>query len=260
MEQIPGVLLIISCHKHLNTRIPELGLKEDAYFGWKVIKVVGNPFISPVFEYNYATNILTIRCEDSYLHLMKKVVLAISVCFELFDIQEGILRCGDDVVFDEGKLGSFLQFAPKHPYMGKIAWPSLDPCFVGKKHYNPFMMNYFYAHMSDVYSPINGLRHIPMKQLFSLHYFPLVSYAGGVVVFLSTSACRALMDEMESIDFDIFHYNEEAGYPYIVEDIGIGYTLLKKGILPIQWNLYADSVEELLQSSSAVALHTNKYK
>ena len=260
-DRVAGIILIISCHKHLNTRLKEFGLKEKMYFNWKVIKVLGNPFLSPLYEMNFATNILTVKCEDSYLHVMKKVVLAMSACFELFHIEEGILRCGDDLVFNEERLLAFLQDTQNHyPYMGKVACPFFDPYLLGKKVYNPFMVNYLSSHLHEIFFPINGLRHIPLHQLLSLDYFPMVSYAGGVVFFLSTKACRTLITEMENIDYNIFYYDEDAGYPYIVEDIGIGFTLFKKGIFPTPYHLYADSEEEQAKSACAFAVHTNVYK
>lgn len=45
-----------------------------------------------------------IKCEDSYLHLFKKLALSIKYLNEIFIIEEGILRCGDDLIFDENIL------------------------------------------------------------------------------------------------------------------------------------------------------------
>ena len=47
---------------------------------------------------------LYLKCEDSYLHILKKLILSIDVLYQLFDIKQGILRCGDDLFFDENNL------------------------------------------------------------------------------------------------------------------------------------------------------------
>jgi hypothetical protein len=74
------------------------------------------------------------------------------------------------------------------------------------------MVNYFLTHyFSELRLSINGVQHIPASRLFSIDSFPMVSYAGGVVFFLSTEACHALMEEMESVDFDVFHFSEDSG-------------------------------------------------
>jgi hypothetical protein len=48
-----------------------------------------------------------IKCEDSYLHLFKKLVLSLKYLKECFNIKEGILRCGDDLIFNENNLVNF---------------------------------------------------------------------------------------------------------------------------------------------------------
>ena len=50
---------------------------------WKVIKVIGKPFMKK--EYELVDDILFIKCEDSYLHLLKKLALSLKYIYKLFN-------------------------------------------------------------------------------------------------------------------------------------------------------------------------------
>ena len=103
--KVNGIILVLSCQKHKNTRLPQFKLPQDNYGDWKVIYVIGDLFLDR--EYSLHENVMTIRCEDSYIHLLKKLVLALKYVYELYDIQEGVLRCGDDLIFNEQLLQNF---------------------------------------------------------------------------------------------------------------------------------------------------------
>ena len=115
-KDVDGIILILSCQKHKNTRLKEFALPKDNYNGWEVIYVVGD--LSSKYGYMFQGNLLTIKCEDSYIHLLKKVVLAIEILYQNFNIKQGILRCGDDLIFNEENLITFLQLEDKKDYMG----------------------------------------------------------------------------------------------------------------------------------------------
>jgi hypothetical protein len=88
--KVKGIILVLSCQKHVTTRLKQFKLPKDNYEDWKVIYVIGDLFLNT--EYTLHENVLTIRCEDSYIHLLKKLVLALKYVYELYDIQEGVLR------------------------------------------------------------------------------------------------------------------------------------------------------------------------
>jgi hypothetical protein len=104
------------CYLVKNIYIPDLNdsnLKKNEYNGWKVIYVIGDLRISSLYSFDETTSFLTIRTEDSYIHLLKKLGLAIQFYLKTFDIQDGILRCGDDLVFNESILTKFLNNSDK---------------------------------------------------------------------------------------------------------------------------------------------------
>jgi hypothetical protein len=50
---VEGIILVLSCQKHRYTRLINLNLNKHSYNNWKVIKVIGKPFmkkISVVFK------------------------------------------------------------------------------------------------------------------------------------------------------------------------------------------------------------------
>ena len=109
MIAVDGIILVISCQKHLNTRLKELRLPKDDYGEWKVIYVIGDLFLDR--DYKLEENLLTIKCEDSYLHLLKKLALALKYIYEIFSIKEGVLRANDDLIFNENILETYFFFS-----------------------------------------------------------------------------------------------------------------------------------------------------
>ena len=100
---VEGIILVLTCNKYKNNkRLRKLRLTN--YNGWKVIYVVGNLLQTQNYIYNPENNFLSIKVEDSYLHLYKKFIKSIEILYELYDIKQGILRCGDDLVFNEENL------------------------------------------------------------------------------------------------------------------------------------------------------------
>ena len=89
-ENVDGIILVLSCQKHINTRLKQCSLRE-VYNNWKIVYVIGDLFLDA--NYKLGKNFLTIKCEDSYIHLFKKLVLALKYVYEIFEIKEGVLRC-----------------------------------------------------------------------------------------------------------------------------------------------------------------------
>src|SRR5210317_1001830 len=97
--KLKGVILILSCEKYINTRVKENFFDKninDWYNDWKFITLKGNLNIENNYEYDTENLILTVKSEDSYMHLLKKRILGIKYIKEIFDLEEGILCCGDD--------------------------------------------------------------------------------------------------------------------------------------------------------------------
>ena len=255
-EKIKGAVLIFSCQKHVNTRLKDLIIPQmDG--GWILFTVIGDPFLSSDYDIMETAGshkkTLFIKCEDSYIHVMKKVVFTMKVLMEIYDVEEGFLRCGDDLVFNQTNLTAFLQFPNKQDYMGIIAL-KVPGIF---RHYNTFMTDYYEKHVEDFSNPAHGLTKKSLKDIQQLTHVPLCSYTGGVVTYLSKKSCDILVDHMNFIHWDVFQLNADHGYPYIIEDIGIGYVLAMSKIEPCACELYTNDPSRFQFS---LALHTNNYK
>lgn len=255
---IPGVILIFSCHKHIQTRLKEQTILEYPEINhWIIYSVLGNPFLES--EYKIEKNRIYLKCEDSYLHVLKKVVMAMKVVMNIYDIQEGILRCGDDLIFEVENIKKFLSIPNKENYIGITT----NQNATNKKKIDNFMPQYFSTHMDDLQNPINGLENIPIDFVMSLNQTPDIPYNGGVIVYFSKDSCIILIEHMETIQWDVLRYYKNDGFPYIIEDVGVGYILNLNRIMPIYYPLYNDSYDDFMAKKCKVpylACHTNKYK
>lgn len=252
-DRIKGAILIYSCHKHLNTRLKEFKLPKDEYSGWKVFYILGNPRINESFIIG---NRIMLKCEDSYIHVAKKVVMGIKYMYDNYDIEEGILRCGDDLMFNEQSLHSFLNKTNKPDYIGVCANNFQSPIV----EYNNFMPHYYYYHQEDLQNPLHGIPY-KMEEIMQFNKVPKLTYAGGVVVYLSNNSCRVLIFHFESIGWNVFKLDEKYGYPYIIEDIAVGYILHLNNIQLCNYPLYVDNPGDYKKYNEVpLAIHTNKYK
>ncbi len=158
--EVEGIILVLSCKKHRYGRLKNINLKSE-YNGWKVIKVIGNLFLEK--EYEFIDDILFIRCEDSYLHLLKKLALSLKYIYKHFNIKQGVLRCGDDLIFNEQILLNFLE-SEKYDFFGQSPNPALAICDKAllknlkfNTHYDNFMLNYYLFHRNELVDKEHGI-------------------------------------------------------------------------------------------------------
>jgi hypothetical protein len=184
---------------------------------------------------------------------MKKVVFSMKVLSSIYNIIEGFLRCGDDLIFNEDKLVRFLEKTVKHDYMGFILHENGN-----KKKIDNFMPSYFIEHPEDLINPLNGLQQLTIEQIKTMNIVPDISFSSGVLIYFSLNACNLLIQEMEKVNWNVFHYEEQFGFTYMTEDIGNAFALKKNNILPINYKLFTHDINE--QNIESIAHHTNKFK
>lgn len=254
MEIVEGIILILSCEKHMNTRLNKYGLKKENYLGWKVIKVIGNLFLKE--EYILENNILYIKCEDSYLHLLKKLSLAIKQVSNIFEIKQGILRCGDDLIFNEERLIEFIH-SQKYDYFGQSPFGrnhiSNDISLLKNVEYDPFMLQYYVNHQDELIDEKHGI-HMSLEELQKYLIRPYTLYAAGVIYYISKFACEIIVNHMEKIDYNILHLDKYTNsYPYLIEDVGISFILYSNKVNFINYEHFYDT-------PISIAKHTNYLK
>ena len=140
---VEGIILVLSCQKHRYTRLINLNLNKHSYNNWKVIKVIGKPFMKK--EYELVDDILFIRCEDSYLHLLKKLALSLKYIYKLFNIKQGVLRCGDDLIFNENNLINITDKKLKNDKKNGILYTKIGNKYINNE--NLVTYNYIYISM-----------------------------------------------------------------------------------------------------------------
>jgi len=257
-KDVNGIILILSCQKHKDTRLKEFSLPKTSYNNWEVVYVIGDLFLEK--DYMLDGKFLYVKCEDSYLHLLKKLVLSIKYLRELFTIKEGILRCGDDLVFNEQNLIKFLhQKTKKYDYYGQAYNGKDYRCSIHTKNevrklkQDFFMIDYYKAHKDDFLNPQHNLKNVNIS-LYSMR--PHIYGAGGVIYYISNKSCETLIRHMESIHYNILHYDRfTKSYPYTIEDCAVSFIMYINGIDFIHnWCFYDTPHRE------TIARHTNKFK
>jgi len=256
--EVQGIILVLSCQKHRYTRLKEFSLPKKEYSGWKVVYVIGDFFLDK--NYTLEEDLLTIQCEDSYLHLLKKLGLSMKYLYEIFDIKQGILRAGDDLLFNERMLEHFLNAQNKPDFYGSsptgqsLLTPTMDAFYPIREDY--FMVHYYRQHPEDFQNPQHNLTD-NISQFVRRPRIPIGP--AGVLYFISNKACRIIIDHLEKIQFNIYHCNEDfQSYPYVIEDTGVSFILYLNNIGFVHSNsLYS---EHMNQFDQVIAIHTNKYK
>ena len=256
--KVKGIILVLSCQKHVTTRLKQFKLPKDNYEDWKVIYVIGDLFLNT--EYTLHENVLTIRCEDSYIHLLKKLVLALKYVYELYDIQEGVLRCGDDLIFNEQLLQLFLN-SPKYDFMGKspskksLLNKDITPELLKRTRHDTFMVNYYKTHLEDFDNPQHNLKNVNVSNYTKR---PEIAIGpSGILYYISNRCCKLLISHMESIQYNIFHFDDfSQSYPYTIEDCAVSYILYFHHIS----FYHNDYMYTMNPNVIAISFHTNLYK
>jgi hypothetical protein len=256
-ESVEGIILILSCQKYKFTRLREFALKKESYCNWKVIYVIADMFIDS--EYILEGNLMTIKCEDSYIHLLKKLVLSLKFLYELYQIQQGVLRSGDDLVFNEDNLVEFLE-SKKHDFFGQsgadisLITPTLND--LKKTRNDPFMVEYYKSHPEDLENPLHNLKGVDISKYIKR---PEIRVGvRGTLYYISNKCCSILVHHMATINYNVFHYDTFSNsYPYTIEDCAVSFILYFNSIPFIHGDITG---EHLYEYNYKVAIHTNKYK
>ena len=258
-ELVDGIILIISCQKHRETRLKKFRLPDNQYGKWNVIYVIGDLFLDS--ECKMDGNIMWIKCEDSYIHLLKKLALAIKYVYELYDIKEGILRSGDDLIFNVNILESFLNMQNKPEFLGRsprmrgLDAVDITENLLRETTNDSFMVNYYSQHMEDFNNPQHNLTGVNISKYKKRPKIPIGP--SGVLYYISNRCCKILVDHMETIHYDIFHFDHKTqSYPYTIEDCAVSYIMYTNYIS----FTHVDDMFSEFPNNNTIGYHTNEYK
>ena len=285
MIAVKGIILVISCHKHLNTRVKHFKLPRDEYAGWKVIYVIGDLFLDSDYKFvrheseeNGEANLMIVKCEDSYLHLLKKLVLSLKYIYETFEIEEGVLRAGDDLIFNEDVLVEFLMSYKKAGVAASTSGAGAAIDFLGKSPAgrsllaheitdadikatisDTFMIDYYKCHPEDFDNPLHNLKGVDIAKYSKRPHIPVGPC--GILFYLSNKSCKILIEHLDNIGYDIFHYDEgTSSYPYTIEDCAVAFILYSNKIGFIHNLAMYDEYYNNPEKVGVIAIHTNLNK
>ena len=261
-----GIILRICCFKYKKLR-SIFEIKEKNIMGWKVINLYANPNL----EKNYIMddNILTVKCEDTYTHLSTKIIIGFKILTDIYDISEGIIKCDDDLIMNINNLINFLNIKDKGDYVGKnFSKKNIDYSIkndkLNSKSNTNFLINYYNNHNDDKKYTTEYLKKFNTS-IDDLKYIPDISNIIGLghIYYLSNKSVNIIIKHFLQNDADLnFSIIKENGcYPYICEDIAMGYILFKNGIhftnYPEMWlnNHYQGFDTEKLEY---ICVHTNE--
>lgn len=220
--------------------------------------VIGDFFLDE--KYVLDGDYLYIKCEDSYVHLLKKVALSMKYLQEIYEIKEGILRCGDDLEFNEANLIKFIE-GEKFDYYGQ-SWHKRNVKYTSMEQVKPaitdmFMAHYFRSHPEDLKNPQFNLQNVNMEHYITRPNIP--TYASGVIFYLSMKAINTLLEHFEKIDMNVFHFDEfTQSYPYVWEDCGIAYIMYYNGFEFTDGQMFwCDVNGSYRNKQNFIVLHTN---
>ena len=262
-ENVNGIILILCCEKYRFSRFEKFKLPKNSYENWKVIYVFANLFLDK--EYNLNKDILTVKTEDSYFHLTKKLILSLKYLYEIYNIKEGILRCGDDLEFNENNLIKFLKTKNKDDFIGinKEEKSELNPNIY--KNYpiieDYFMFVYYKKNQEDINNPNHNLKYINFLKY--IRRPKLSNIIAGTLFYISNKSSKILIDQFQKINCNILHFDKlTESYPYIIEDCSVSFILYLNKIKstynsnfvnPRQYNLIKDK-------NKYIACHTQYYQ
>jgi hypothetical protein len=91
------ILLILSCNKYYDTKA--ITQKNNWLKNIKIqyFHVIGEPTLSSNYEFDWIKNILYVKAEDDYISLPKKVIMAYSAIYEIFNFKY-IFKTDDDQI------------------------------------------------------------------------------------------------------------------------------------------------------------------
>lgn len=273
MIAVDGIILVLSCQKHLHTRLKDLRLPKGEYAGWKVIYVIGDLFLD--CDYTLRDDLMVVKCEDSYIHLLKKLGLSLKYLYAVFDIKEGVLRANDDLIFNEAILESFVR-SPKTmngrpiDYLGRSSSGTSvferDLSFANRPSSNSNHLVYYYNdHPEDFENPQHNIKGVDISKYTKQPSIP--AFLFGPLYYLSNKASAILIEHLESVRYDVFHYDEKTdSYPYTIEDCGVSFIFYYKDIDFIHadnWHHNDDNFslrKDNTNATNVLAIHTNLYK
>jgi hypothetical protein len=201
---------------------------------------------------------------------VKKLVLSLKYLHETFDIKEGVLRCGDDLQFNEEILERFLvspkkriignneediDFLGQSPSGRSLLSHEISDVDIKSTVNDKFMVDYYMCHNEDFDNPHHNLKGVDISKYIKRPHIPVGP--SGVLYYISNKSCKILINHLNNINYNIFYYDEYTdSYPYTIEDCAVSYIMYYNKISFIHCLYMFDDN----QNQNVIAIHTNMNK
>ena len=117
------------------------------------------------------------------------------------------------------------------------------------------MVDYYATHPEDFDNPQHNLKGVNINNYTKR---PEIAIGpSGILYYISNQSCKLLIQHMEKINYNIFHFDESTqSYPYTIEDCAVSYILYFYNI-SFHHNDYMYTTNP---NMVAISFHTNLYK
>ena len=270
--EIDGVIIIITCQGYFHNRI--LGntfrINSHKFNGWPIVYVLGDRELKqeyaiapPDMTHSFNSYILTVKCEDYYAQIFKKIVMAQEAVYKIFNIKYGILKCDDDITFNKPKLKSFLNNLPscdwisrRYADMEDISGNFEHKCIDNKVDYT--IMSYYSRHSDEYLKICKEKPDFKAEDYIISPVIPKELCGAGGVYYLSNKASKIIVDYFKNCNYDLYYFDEDSqSYPFVCrEDVGTAFILGNNGIpMMSNKNMFCHAWKEL--NRDAIGFHTH---
>ena len=269
---VDGVILIITCQKYFYNRI--LGntfrINSHQFNGWPIVYVLGDKDLKqnyaiapPDMTNSFNSYILTVKSEDYYAQIFKKIVMAQEAVYKIFNIKYGILKCDDDITFNKPKLKNFLNNLPSCDWMSRryANMNDLSGNFVYKCSDNIIdytIMTYYSRHPDEYLNICKENPEFKPENYIISPVIPKELGGAGGVYYLSNKASNIIVEYFKKCNYDIYYFDKDSqSYPFVCrEDVGTAFIMANHGIPMVSNpNMFCHAWKELNKES--IGFHTH---
>lgn len=221
------ILGVTNCrhNEHLAQHQYETYLQDIHLFPIKYIRYIGDPSIKEDYIYDQSNSVMTLRCDDGYLNLSRKLYMFYKTVRILFPQVKGVFKIDDDVIINLQHLHNLLEDNSHLDYFGRL----VD----GKPYKSSYLQNKPYVYNQY---PIFETATVDVKY---------GSYCAGGGYWVSNNAIDAILQAKYLFkpfkpDTYMDLYDESTNTfkgLYVFDDKNVGVVLNNAGIPPTHVNI-----------------------
>jgi hypothetical protein len=121
------------------------------------------------------------------------------------------------------------------------------------------MIDFYMCHLEDFDNPQHNLKGVDISKYIKRPHIPIGP--SGIIYYISNKSCNILINHLDSIKYNIFHYDEYTdSYPYTIEDCAVSYILYYNKVgFEHMVSMFEDYYNNP-NKETVIAIHTNYNK